>query len=152
VNIELNTGDTTSYRLSSGLTLTTFSRAETEGDMFERIVIRPFEVVGSSLCVASEDGERVHALLKAALAEKRQVDLSFENISVLTPAFLNSAVGQLYGEFPEEAIRDSLSVRDMFQEDADLLRHVVKTAKSYFSSPDRLCQARQEVLGEDDEQ
>jgi len=120
--------------------------------MFETIVIRPYEVVGSPLCVASEDGERVHALLKTALGEKHKVDLSFDNVSVLTSAFLNSAVGQLYGEFSETDIQAGLSVSDMSQEDADLLRRVVETAKSYFSNPDRLRRARREVLGEDDEQ
>jgi len=122
-----------------------------EGDMSERIVIRPYEAVGSPLCVASEDGERVHGLLQAALRERRQVDLSFENVSVLTSVFLNSAVGQLYGEFPVEVIRASLSVRDISQGDAELLRCVVTTAKSYFSAPDRLRRICQEVLGEDDE-
>lgn len=120
--------------------------------MSEKIVIRPYEVVGSPLCVASEDGERVHVLLQAALKERRKVDLSFENVSVLTSAFLNSAVGQLYGEFSETDIQASLSVSDMSQEDVDLLRRVVETAKSYFKNPDWLRRARQEVLGEDDEQ
>jgi len=119
--------------------------------MAEKVVIRPFDVVGSSLCVASEQGEKVHSLLKAALRQQHEVDLSFENVSVLTSAFLNSAVGQLYGEFSEMDIQAGLSVSDMSQEDADLLRRVVETAKSYFSNPDQLRRARREVLGEDDE-
>ncbi len=120
--------------------------------MSERIVIRPYEVVGNPLCVASEDGERVYALLKTALREKRPVELSFENVSVLTSAFLNSAVGQLYGEFLETDIQACLSVSHISQEDADLLKRVVETAKSYFSNPDQLRRAHKEVLGEDDEQ
>jgi len=120
--------------------------------MSEKVVIRPYEVVGSPLCVASEDGERVYALVRTALKEGRKVDLSFENVSILTSAFLNSAVGQLYREFSEKAIRDNLSVTEMSQEDADLLKRVVETAKSYFKDPDWLRRAHQEVLGEDDEQ
>jgi len=120
--------------------------------MSEASVIRPSEVVGSPLCVASEDGEKLHSLLKAALGENRRIRLSFENVSVLTSAFLNSAVGQLYGEFPEEVIQASLSVSNMVPEDIDLLRRVVETAKAYFGDPDRLRRTRQEELGEDDEQ
>ena len=40
-------------------------------------------------------------------------------------AFLNAAIGQLYGKFSEETIRASLGVSDMEQEDLALLKRVV---------------------------
>jgi hypothetical protein len=57
------------------------------------------------------------------------------NVTSLTPAFLNVAIGQPYGEFSEEEIRAKLSVKDMEPDDLFLPKRVVETAKAYFKNP-----------------
>ena len=116
----------------------------------EELAIRVNEVVGSGLCVASDDGEKVYGQTAAALRQKRKVRLSFLSVESLTSAFLNAAVGQLYGEFSEEKVKAGLSVCDIGPDDLQLLKRVVDTAKQYFKDPDRFAEARREVLGEDD--
>lgn len=111
-----------------------------------------FEIVGSALCVASSDGQKVHDRLVAALKEGRSVMLSFHNITTLTSAFLNAAIGQLYGTFSEEQIRALLKVRDMPADDLALLKRVVETAKLYFKDPKKFDQAVQETLGGDSDE
>ncbi len=101
------------------------------------VTISIFEVVGSSLCVASGDGQKVHDRIAAILKQDRRVSLSFRNVSTLTSAFLNTAVGQLYGTFTEDQIRTLLTVEDMEADDIALLRRVVDTAKRYFQDPER---------------
>ena len=54
------------------------------------------------------------------------------NVSTLTSAFLNAAVGQLYGQFDEDQIRRLLKVEDRESDDVALLKRVVDTAKQYF--------------------
>ena len=110
-----------------------------------------YAVVGSPLCVASSDGQLVYERLAAALNEGRRVKLSFHNVTTLTSAFLNAAIGQLYGVFTEDQIRAQLSVQDMEQDDMALLRRVVDTAKQYFKDPSRFDQAIQETLEDDDD-
>lgn len=94
-----------------------------------------FEIVGNPLCVSSNDGQKVYDHLSAALMEGQQVILSFHNITTLTSAFLNAAIGQLYGAFSEEQIRALLKVQDMQIDDLALLKRVVDTAKLYFKDP-----------------
>ena len=53
---------------------------------------------------------------------------------MLTPAFLNAAIGQMYGEFPEAQIKANLSVADMEPDDLELLKRVVDSAKDYFKT------------------
>lgn len=77
--------------------------------------------------------------------------LSFHNITTLTSAFLNAAIGQLYGTFSEEEIRSLLNVRDMQQDDIALLKRVVETAKQYFKDPQRFDQALRETLEDDND-
>lgn len=107
-----------------------------------------YEIVGSPLCVASEDGQKVYDRIAAAIRETRLVSLSFRNISSLTSAFLNAAIGQLYGSFGEDEIRSNLRVQDMEPDDRLLLKRVVDTAKEYFKDPHRFDQAVNEVLGD----
>ena len=119
--------------------------------MNKSVAISVFGVVGSPLCVASGDGQKVHARLAATLRQNRHVVLSFLNVSTLTSAFLNTAVGQLYGEFDESHIRELLKVEDMEAEDIALLKRVVDTAKLYFKDPERFNQAARETLGSEDD-
>jgi len=118
--------------------------------MAQQVTIRVFEVVGSELCVASDDGQKVHDQIAAALTEGRKVQLSFQNVKSVTSAFLNAAVGQLYGEFSEKQIKANLSVAEMEPDDLILLKRVADTAKQYFKDPTRIKKARREVLGNDE--
>lgn len=119
--------------------------------MSKNLELSIFEIVGSPLCVASSDGQKVCDRLKIALKEGRNVMLSFHNITTLTSAFLNAAVGQLYGIFSEEEIRSLLKVQDMQQDDIALLKRVVETAKQYFKDPKKFDQAVEETLGEEND-
>jgi len=118
----------------------------------ESITLSVFEIVGSPLCVASDDGEKVYERIEKAMRQGRSVALSFLNVTSLTSAFLNAAIGQLYGEFSEAEIRAKLTVKDMEPDDLALLRRVVETAKAYFQDPSRFAEARRAALEEDDEQ
>lgn len=113
------------------------------------LTISVFEIVGSPLCVASGDGQKVFDRLAAAFKEGRSVMLSFHNVTTLTSAFLNAAIGQLYGTFSEEKIRSLLKVQDMQADDLALLKRVVETAKQYFKDPQKFDQAVQEAQGDD---
>jgi Icc-related predicted phosphoesterase len=117
--------------------------------MTENLVLSLYEIVGNPLCVASSDGQKVYSRLEAALREGQNVTLSFRNVTALTSAFLNAAIGQLYGEFTEEQIRSLLKVQDMQQDDLALLKRVVETAKQYFKDPQKFEQAVRETLGDD---
>jgi hypothetical protein len=119
--------------------------------MSEPITLRVYEVVGSSLCVASEDGQKVFSQIQQALNDGKNVRLSFQNVENLTSAFLNAAVGQLYGVFPQGLLKERLSVSDMEKDDLALLKRVIDTAKQYFQDPRVIEAARREALGDDDE-
>lgn len=114
--------------------------------MKENLVISLYEVIGNSLCVASSDGQKAYERVAAALKEDRNITLSFRNITLLTSAFLNSAIGQLYGTFSEEKIRSLLEIRDIQPDDLALLKRVVETAKQYFKDPKKFNQAIKEAL------
>jgi Icc-related predicted phosphoesterase len=102
-----------------------------------QVIIRVYEVVGNGLCVASDDGQKVHDQITRTFREGKKILLSFQNVEMLTPTFLNAAIGQLYGEFPEAQIKANLSVTEMESDDLELLKRVVDTAKDYFRDHQR---------------
>ena len=115
----------------------------------KEITLYIYEVVGSSLCVTSEDGEKVYEQIATALKDNQKIRLSFKNVKSLTPVFLNAAIGQLYGQFPEEKIRNSISVDDIERDDIALLKLVIDTAKAYFQTPGSFDTSSKEFLEDD---
>jgi hypothetical protein len=118
--------------------------------MSKEAIIRVFEIVGGSLCVSSEDGQIIHDKIAHLIREGHKVVVSFDRVETLISAFLNAAIGQLYGEFTEEQIRSSLSVRDMAPEDMALLKRVVDNAKAYFKNRSSFDQAWKEEVGDEE--
>lgn len=118
--------------------------------MKNELMLSVFEIVASPLCVAASDGQKINDRISAALKEDRKVTLSFREITLITSAFLNAAIGQLYGDFDELKIRALLNVQDMQAEDLELLKQVVDTAKLYFSDPIKFNHIIDDVL-EDEE-
>jgi hypothetical protein len=119
--------------------------------MDDQTELRIVDIVGSGFCFASADGQKVHDAIVAGLRNGRRVRLSFEDVDALTSAFLNVAVGQLYGEFSEDEIKAGLSVTGASRDDLHILKRVVDRAKEFFRDPARFHEAVKEVLGEDNE-
>lgn len=114
----------------------------------EILTISVFNTVGNSFCVEVDDGQKVYGLIKKALQENRKIKASFQNVEILTSAFLNTAIGRLYKDFTEEEIKSSLSVDNLANEDAALLKRVVSTAKLYYKDQEEMEKSITEILGE----
>ncbi len=114
----------------------------------QEINISVFNTVGNRFCVESDDGQNVYNLIQKALQEGKKVKLSFQNIEMLTSAFLNTAIGQLYRDFSEDKIKNSLTVEYLSPEDKVLFKRVTTTAKLYYKDPERMQNSIKEILGE----
>ena len=119
--------------------------------MGEIVRISIVEIVGSGICVSSDDGQKIYDAVAAALESDRVVEISFQGIEDLTSAFLNVAIGQLYGGFSEESIKARVKITEIAPEDLQTLKRTVDRAKEYFRDPERFHAAAREVLGSDDE-
>ena len=85
------------------------------------VMISIVGIVGSPLCVEAEDGQRVYELIKKAISEKKKITVSFLNVKMMTSAFLNTAIGQLYRDSSDDDIKTFLSVDDITDNDLVLL-------------------------------
>lgn len=111
----------------------------------ENTTINIVNIIGDVFGIEAEDGQKVFEMIVKAFKEKKKVVLSFQNIEMLTTAFLNTAVGQLYKDFPEDYIKENLKVSDISESGKVALKRVVETAKLYYKDPDALKRSIDEI-------
>ena len=96
------------------------------------------DVIGHDLCVASTDGDKIYDPIVKAFEDGKDVELSFEGITLITSAFLNAAIGRRYdGKYDEKIIKKSLKCVDIERDDKILIEAVIENAQRYFSNPAR---------------
>ena len=99
------------------------------------------EVIGSGYGVSASDGKRVYETIVDHITKGDRVAISFESTTRLTTAFLNAAVGQLYGEYTPKKIKAVLAP-PLHAEPWQLnrLKVVVDRAKVFFDNPDAVAE------------
>lgn len=99
-------------------------------------------------CVEAKNGEKVYPLIKQAINQNFKVKLLFSDIKTLTTAFLNTAIGQVYGEFSEEIVKAHLSVAEISNAQAITLKRVIDTAKQFYNNPEAIQNSINDILDE----
>ena len=93
------------------------------------------KIVDGGICVAADDGKKVYDKLYDALAAGDRVTISFYGVTRMTTAFLNAAVGQMYGDFDENFIKSHLNAPIHYEPwHLSRLKLVTDRAKMYFNN------------------
>lgn len=116
--------------------------------MMNPIKISVFNLVGNGFCTDAKDGEVVFNAISKAIQQEQLVEISFQNVDMLTSAFLNPAIGQLYRDFTEEKVRELVRVTEIDDADIALLRRVIDTAKLYYKEPSWLEESVNKIMGD----
>ncbi|MDR2824577.1 MAG: STAS-like domain-containing protein [Prevotellaceae bacterium] len=95
-------------------------------------------IIGDVYAIEAAEGQKVFSMLKKAFEENKKVVLSFLNVKIMTTAFLNTAIGELYGvkEFSEEFIKTNLRIENMTDAGKIMLKKVVENATIRYYDPD----------------
>lgn len=101
--------------------------------MNNQVKIKITDLIGSSLCISAEDGQKIYDKIVNILDANNIVIISFENVSMIISLFLNISIGQLYGKYSEDFIKSNIKVEGLFDDDLELLKRVVDNAKKYYS-------------------
>ena len=103
--------------------------------MTNRILIKVADIIGSPLCISADDGQKIFDKIEPLLKNGERVTISFDRVNMLISLFLNAAIGQLYGSFSEEEVRNLVEVEGLNEEDLELVKRVVDNAKKYYANP-----------------
>lgn len=93
--------------------------------------IKVKEVINRVTAVSSDDGDVVYNNILAALTTKHIVALDFDGITLMTTAFLNSAIGQLYSRYTSEELNETIKLKNVAEEDRIMFKKVIDRAKQY---------------------
>lgn len=94
------------------------------------------DIINSELAVSTENGEKVFEVVDFYLQKKEKVELDFSGITIMITAFLNAAIGKLYGkkEYTPEFLNEYLKLENVEKEDRSLFKDVIQRAKEYFAN------------------
>ncbi len=98
----------------------------------KNIIIR--EIIDGDIAVSTSDGDLVYNLIDDYLTKKKVLIVDFKGITIMTTAFLNAAIGQLYSNpiYSDDFLNNHLNLTNVEKEDRILFSEVVKRAKEYF--------------------
>lgn len=91
------------------------------------------EVVGGSIWVSKDDGQKVFSAIADPLRAGERVAVSFIGREHVITAFLNVAIGQLYaGSIPWHELEARLTFEDVSEDDRGKINMVALNAKRFF--------------------
>ena len=91
------------------------------------------DTIKSEFAVSPEDGDIIYSLISHNLSNNHSVCLNFENVDIITTAFLNNAIGKLYKEFDKEKLNKFITMKNKSDSDLALLKKVIDRAKITFT-------------------
>ena len=100
--------------------------------------LKIFEIVGSNAAVSTEAGQKVFMLLDKAFQNNIAAILDFKEIRLMTSAFLNAAIGQLYSKYSSDKLQSLIKLENISPQNKFLIKKVVDSAKEYFSNKEKM--------------
>lgn len=98
----------------------------------EDAILKVNELTALDIAVSSDEGDKINARIETLLESYQRIVLDFSGIKLLTSAFLNAAIGQLYGKYSNEEIASRISLVNVAPDDLPLFKKVIDRAKEYF--------------------
>lgn len=94
------------------------------------------KIINTNFAVTTEDGNSIFQLLSSNFNVGKNIVLDFEGINLMTTAFLNAAIGQLYSNnsYSSDFLNKNLELINVQDTDKHLFPMVVKRAKEYFEN------------------
>ena len=96
--------------------------------------------------ITSEEGTPINEMIASALANGDEVTLDFANVTFLTTAFLNAAIGALYKDYSSEKLQESLHILNISPETAARIKRVTTNAKEFYSDSEKFNKTVEEVM------
>lgn len=110
------------------------------------------DIINSPLAVSTEKGEMVFKTINSHLQKNEKVIVDFKGIDLMITAFLNAAIGKLYGNknYSSPFLNDYIKIENVESEDIALFKDVIERAKEYFENKKAFENDANEMLyGED---
>lgn len=115
----------------------------------ENAILKVNEYTVLDIAVSSDEGDKINQRIHLLLERYQKVTIDFSGITLLTSAFLNAAIGQLYNDFNSEELASRLLLSNVNKEDLPLFKKVTDRAKEYFKNEQEFSKTTKEILDEE---
>ena len=110
------------------------------------VIINLFKEVGPK-AIEHDKGEQIGEMISNNIKNGQKVIVDFDGITNILSLFLNPAIGDLYGKFEPDVIKENLQVKNVPEEYLDTLKNVIDRAKSYYAESEKRTAEINEVIG-----
>lgn len=107
------------------------------GNKLEAKTIKIFDYLKNSFAVTTDDGEIIFKEIENSFNISQTVILDFSGLEIIISTFFNAAIGQLYGKYTGDFLKDNLILTNISNEDLTILIKVIERAKQYFKDQQR---------------
>ena len=101
------------------------------------------------ITASTDDGEIIFKTIDSHFKNLNDVVLDFQNSELIVSTFLNASIGQLYGFYSSDFIKEHLQVTHMSNDDLKLLQKVIERAKQYFANKEDFGKTINKSLGDE---
>lgn len=92
------------------------------------------EIILVDTAVSTDNGDLIYKKVIEIIEENNRVELDFKGITMMTTAFLNAAIGQLYSKYTGDQLNKLLKLNNVADDDKILFKKVIDRAKQYFAN------------------
>ena len=102
-----------------------------------RLIVK--DIINSELAVSTDKGDLVFNELNSKLENNEKVIIDFKGIDLMITAFLNAAIGKLYGKnkYTTDFLNEHIKLENIQKEDISLFKDVIIRAKEYFENKEK---------------
>ncbi len=104
--------------------------------------------VSCNMGVTPDEAKPIYDMILEAFKDKVSVVLDFEDIEMMTTAFLNVVIGNLYENYKGEELKEMLKFNNLTQPIAVRIKKVTDNAKLFYSDSKRFTKNVEDTINE----
>ena len=104
------------------------------------------EKIEKPSALTHDQGDIIYTTITAAFEKGETITLDFGNVESMITPFLNNAIGQLYGKYTSEFIKDHLRFENFPTSKIPKLNLVISNAKNFYANKKNYKKTVKDVL------
>lgn len=114
-----------------------------------KTIIDVAEKIQNPSALTQEQGDLIYEEIANSFDKGNVVTLDFTNVESMISPFLNNAIGQLYGRFNSEYIKQHLELKSFPPAKNSTLNIVINNAKNFYANRNSFSKTAKDVLNID---
>lgn len=112
----------------------------------DNIIIKLNDLLTLNSGITPEEGKPVYDRIMQAFNQGHYVTLDFEGVSMLTTAFLNVVIGDLYKDYTSDELKAMLTLQNYTDSTAVRIKKVTDNAKLFYKDKEAYDKDVEEVM------